>query len=88
MIFIADSIPPPALCPRSNGSAVLNSDDKIRIGKKKVSDMQYERPCSNSKYFFNNRFYLADQIRNVLLDFFSSEYFVQIWIGRRVLNRN
>ena len=50
--------------------------------------MQYERPCSNSKYFFNNRFYLADQIRNVLLDLFSFEYSVQIWIGRRVLTKN
>ena len=28
MVFIADSTPPPALCPRSNGSAVLKTDVK------------------------------------------------------------
>ena len=50
--------------------------------------MQYERPCSNSKYFFNNQFYLADQIRNILIDGFASEYFGQIWIGRPVLTGN
>jgi hypothetical protein len=38
--------------------------------------------------FFNNRFYLADQVRDVLVDLFSSKYFGQIWIGRPVLTKN
>ena len=36
----------------------------------------------------HNQFYLADQIQNILIDVFSSEYFGQIWIGRPVLTGN
>jgi hypothetical protein len=40
MFFIADSPPPPALYPGSNGSAVLNSDVEIREEEEYVGDLQ------------------------------------------------